>query len=76
MSREEGSVSDLRTWRYRTWSGGNCTVVGSSIEFQPAHVVFRDKNGLVILAEKNENVKELSEIGTGGSATRGVRPLE
>lgn len=67
------SEPEDRVWRYRTWGGQESTVVGRQIEFAPAHVVWRDQDGQVILAEKNENVNELSEIGNGGSATRGVR---
>jgi hypothetical protein len=37
-------------------------------------VVFRDSEGAVVLAEDNANVRELAQVGTLGSATRGVRP--
>lgn len=63
-----------RTWRYRTWGGREATVVADSVEFAPAHVVWRDAEGAVVLAEKVENVNELAQVGTLGSATRGVRP--
>lgn len=66
-------MSEDRVWRYRTWGGSESTVVGRHIRFEPAHVVWTDADGLVILAEKVENVNELSEVGHGGSSTRGVR---
>jgi hypothetical protein len=64
------------TWRYRTWSGSNATVVASTVEFAPEHVVWRDSEGAVVLAESNRNVNELAQVGTLGSATRGVRPRD
>lgn len=67
------SEPEDRVWRYRTWSGQECTVVGVFIRFESAHVVWTDREGFVILAEKVENVNELSEVGHGGSSTRGVR---
>lgn len=65
-----------RTWRYRTWSSKEQTVVAHSVEFAPGHVVWRDSEGAVVLAEANQNVNELAQVGTLGSATRGVRPDE
>lgn len=65
-----------RTWRYRTWSGSKCTVVARTVEFTASHVVWRDGIGGVVLAERAEQVNELAEVGTLGSATRGVRPAE
>lgn len=66
--------SDAATWRYSTWGGRNATVVAHSVEFTPTHVVWRDREGSVVLAERPENVNELAQVGTLGSATRGVRP--
>lgn len=64
------------TWRYSTWSGSKATVVAETVEFAPHHVVWRDREGSIVLAEKVENVNELAQVGTLGSATRGVRPAE
>ena len=63
-----------RTWRYATWSGAKATVIADSVEFTPAHVIWRDEEGAVVLAERVEHVNQLSQVGTLGSATRGVRP--
>ena len=65
-----------RTWRYSTWGGSKATVVAATVEFTPTHVVWRDSEGSVVLAERPENVSELSQVGTLGSSTRGVRPAE
>jgi hypothetical protein len=65
-----------RTWRYKTWGGGLCTVVAERVEFHPAHVVWFDTGNRVVLAETVANVSELSEVGNAGSSTRGVRPAE
>lgn len=65
-----------RTWRYSTWGGGKATVVAATVEFTPTHVVWRDSEGSVVLAERPENVNELSQVGMLGSSTRGVRPPE
>lgn len=47
---------------YHRWSGAKHTVRGvSSVEFGPAHVVFRDENRQVILAERAEHVNELQQ---------------
>lgn len=67
-------MAEPRVWRYRSWSGANCTVVASTVEFTPTHVVFRDSEGSVVLAERPEQMNELAQVGTLGSATRGVRP--
>lgn len=61
-------------WRYRTWAGREATVVAATVEFGPAHVVWRDTEGAIVLAEANQDVNELAQVGTLGSATRGVRP--
>jgi hypothetical protein len=58
------------TWRYKTWGGSICSVVGSTVEFTPAHVVWRDQEGAVVLAETVANVHQLTEVGHLGSATR------
>ena len=70
------TAPESRTWRYRTWGGSNATVVADRVEFRPGHVVFLDSEGSVVLAESNANVNELAQVGTLGSATRGVRPSE
>ena len=70
----DGSCCLNRTWRYGTWSGGKATVVAHGVEFTPTHVVWRDREGAVVLAERPEQVNELAQVGTLGSATRGVRP--
>lgn len=49
-----------RTWRYSTWGGSKATVVAATVEFTPTHVVWRDSEGSVVLAERPENVNELS----------------
>jgi hypothetical protein len=67
-------MSEPNTWRYSTWGGTKATVVASTVEFTPTHVVFRDSEGAIVLAERAENVGELAQVGTLGSATRGVRP--
>ena len=66
--------TEATTWRYSTWSGARATVVADRVEFHPAHVVFLDSEGSIVLAESNANVNELAQVGTLGSATRGVRP--
>lgn len=63
-----------RTWRYSTWGGAKVSVVAYSVEFTPTHVVWRDPDGAVVLAERPEHVNELAQVGALGSATRGVRP--
>lgn len=68
------STETYPTWRYYTESGGLATVVAETVEFTAHHVVWRDHEGAVVLAEKVENVNELAQIGTLGSVTRGVRP--
>ncbi len=69
-------MSEPRTWRYRTWGGSPATVVADRVEFHPGHVAFFDSEGSIVLAESNASVNELSQVGTLGSATRGVRPAE
>lgn len=69
-------MSTDQTWRYRTWGGTTATVVAATVDFAPHHVVWRDAEGAVVLAEKAEDVNELAQVGTLGSATRGVRPSE
>lgn len=73
---EHGEKADMTTWRYRTWGGGTATVVADRVEFVNTHVVWRDSEGSVVLAERPENVSELAQVGTLGSSTRGVRPTK
>ena len=68
--------ADVTTWRYRTWGGKAATVVAHHVEFTGTHVVWRDSEGSVVLAERPENVNELAQVGTLGSSTRGVRPAD
>ena len=75
-AEKDAPTSSDRTWRYRTWGGANATVVAYSVEFAPTHVVWRDAEGSVVLAERPENVNELAQVGTLGSATRGIRPAD
>lgn len=76
MSEQVESEGKVRTWRYSRWSGAKATVVAHGIEFCPTHIVWLDRDGRVVLAERPEQVNELAEVGTLGSATRGVRPEE
>jgi len=66
------NAGEPRTWRYRTWGGRTATVVASSVEFTAHHVVWRDSEGSVVLAEGNANVHQLSEVGHLGSATNHI----
>lgn len=68
------SAAEPRTWRYSSWGGRTATVVASTVEFTPTHVVWRDAKGSVVLAERPEQVNELAQVGTLGSSTRGTRP--
>ena len=60
-----------RTWRYKTWAGRVQKVTAASVTFEPAHVVWRDAAGAVVLAEANQNVTELTQDGATGESTRG-----
>jgi len=72
----EPAESDAVMWRYSAWSGSKATVVAATVEFTPTHVVWRDSEGSVVLAERPEQVNELAQVGTLGSSTRGTRPSE
>lgn len=61
-------------WRYTTRGGLAATVIASSVTFEVTHVVWRDQEGSVVLAERPENVNELVQVGTLGSSARGTRP--
>lgn len=66
------NTGEPRTWRYRTWGARTASVVASSVEFTAHHVVWRDSDGSVVLAEANTNVHRLSEVGHLGSATNHI----
>lgn len=66
----------MNTYRYSTPMGSAATVRAASIEFGPAHVVFRDLDGRVVLAEQVANVSKLTNDAAEGDATRRPRPPE
>lgn len=68
----DAAIAEDRSWAYRTFSGGRQTVTARYIAFGPAHVVWRDGEGRIVLAEANSNVHELTEVGHAGAATRGA----
>lgn len=63
-----------RTFRYVTAFGKVAVVVASKIYFEPAHVVFRDDQGAIVLAEENANVRLLAEDDVAGSSARRPPP--
>lgn len=63
----------LPMWRYTTWAGNKATVVADSIEFTAAFVIWRDRDGRVVLAEEVRNVGRLVDVAALGSTTRGTR---
>ena len=50
------------TFEYRTWSGSTKRVEADRVEFAPAHVVFRLLDHSIVVAEKNDNVNELTQL--------------
>lgn len=57
---------------YRYYSPGSLlqTVRAASVEFQPTHVVFRDLDGRVLLAEEATCVRRLTNVDAEGAADR------
>lgn len=51
-----------KTFFYKRWSGAYQTVHEvASVEFGASHVVFRNDDGQIILAERVEQVNQLAE---------------
>lgn len=53
---------NLRTFAYRRWSGGERTVEATEVQFHTAHVIFYGHDGVIVLAERVEQVNELREV--------------
>jgi hypothetical protein len=51
----------MRTFTYTRFMGDRRTVTADRVEFGPAHVVFRMRNGRVVIAEQVRQVNELEE---------------
>ena len=51
-----------REWAYSTWSGSRVRVTANIVEFTPTHVVWRDGEGRVVLAEEARQVNTLTEV--------------
>lgn len=65
--------SPPQTFTYRDWAGHQQTVWGVAfVEFTAAHVVFKDKQRRIILAERVEHVNRLSQqdVNDDAAATR------
>ena len=55
-----------RRFFYRSWSARTRYVEGvADVEFTSEHVVFRNEQGVILLAEKNSDVGHLREDTTG-----------
>lgn len=52
----------MRKFTYRSWARTVEVPGVASVEFAPAHVVFRSGDGTILLAVKNEDVNDLREI--------------
>ena len=55
-------MADGKAFFYKTWGGRLASVQGvDSVEFPGSHVVFKNSEGEIILAERIENVSQLME---------------
>lgn len=53
----------MRTFKYKTWSGRTQIIGGvDTVQFASGHVVFRDEDGKILLADRNEQINGLVEL--------------
>lgn len=62
----------MKSYAYHTGTGTRQYVRAASVGFTQNHVVFRDNNGRIVLAELAQDCRQLTEAVAEGQATRAI----